>query len=95
MNYASKDDLPDQNRLFHFTGFKNILWIKESEMRELGQYNATLPTGTTIGKRWIKAKPRHPKFLDLQQFWICEYVPDPEPNMVGIKYWTPIVIKGQ
>lgn len=84
-----------ENALFHYTGFKNILWIKQSEMRDLPQYDASLPTGTTIGKRWLKAKPRHPNSPDLQQFWVCEYVPCDEPDMVGIKYWTPIMIKGQ
>ena len=51
--------------------------------KKLLVYNTSLPTGTTIGKRW--------RALYRQGWFMGEYVRDPSPTHVGIK-WREIWI---
>lgn len=54
-----------------------------SEFESLFDYSTTLPTGKTIGKQWRRrlfwGKYRHVWLL-------AEYIEDPDPTMVGIKW---------
>lgn len=64
--------------------------LSESEFNKLADYSCTLPTGTTLGKRWKCKKTYH----DASQGWLMgEYVPHPQnkPNKVGIR-WTEIEV---
>ena len=64
--------------------------IALADLMALPEYSCTIPTGTTIGKRWRRAtiwgrradKPLE-KYPDTE-WWIGTYVEDPEPHMVGI-----------
>lgn len=67
--------------------------ISRKELFDLGEYSCSLPTGTTIGKRWrrdVHAYRRRPDgtyFPDEIHEWkIGEYTEDPDPAMVGIKW---------
>ena len=52
------------------------------EFEALPEYSCSLPTGQTIGKRW-KRKCRDPN----GEVWMLgEYVEDPEPGMIGIRW---------
>lgn len=65
--------------------------LTEEELKELGTYNCSLPTGTRIGKRWKKDRnyyrPNGPHEPD---WWMAEYVEDPDPKMVGIE-WSRVL----
>lgn len=66
--------------------------MTKRELRKLLEYSTTLPTGTTIGKRW----KRNLNWSDssAEPEWILgEYIPDPNgvPGMVGTR-WSPIEI---
>jgi len=61
--------------------------ITTKEFDDLLEYSASLPTGTTIGKRW-KAHRVH----DGLDYWLMgEYTPHLDPEMVGIK-WRKIIV---
>jgi hypothetical protein len=69
--------------------------MSNAEFESLLEYSTTLPTGTTLGKKWrrhILAGPAQ------GEWWMGEYVPDPngDPSMVGIKWRkieTPSVLE--
>ena len=70
-----------------------VTHLTQREFDELLEYSTTLPTGTTIGKKW---KRRVPPSGSNPTWFLGEYVEDVEPyksqGMVGIK-WTRIEIK--
>lgn len=71
-----------------FTIERKIVKMSISEFDALLEYSTTLPTGTTIGKKW----KRHIRSGAHQgEWWLGEYVADPDgnPNMVGIT-WAKI-----
>lgn len=54
--------------------------MSNTEFQSLLEYSTTIPTGTTIGKRWRR---------NTGEGWLMgEYIPDPQgdPGMVGIKW---------
>jgi hypothetical protein len=64
----------------------------------LPTYSCTLPTGTTIGKKWKRDLNEPRRFHRVEpnappDWWTGEYVPDPEPGMVGIK-WRKVGLRG-
>ncbi len=62
----------------------DLVVLPLSEVNALPEYSCSLPTGTTIGKRW-KCRTR-------QGTWVLgEYVVSELPGMVGIR-WSRIVI---
>jgi hypothetical protein len=66
-----------------------------AEFDALLEYSTTLPTGTTIGKKW---KRHILSGLNRGEWWLGEYVPDPsgDPGRVGIlwkKIETPTLIE--
>lgn len=62
--------------------------LTKAEFDALGEYSTTLPTGTTIGKRWKRAKPWDSKN---PTWYLGEYVPGAFPGSVGIK-WSHIIL---
>ena len=61
------------------------------EFLEMAEYSATLPTGTTIGKKWLRDNNEPRRFHGVEpdakpDWWTGEYVPDADPKMVGIKW---------
>lgn len=66
-----------------------------AEFDALLEYSTTLPTGTTIGKKW---KRHILSGLNRGEWWLGEYVADPQgdPKMVGItwkKIETPTLVE--
>lgn len=63
--------------------------IDREDLFALPEYSCSIPTATTIGKRWrcdIHAY-RQPAIPDNQHEWqIGEYIEDSDPDMVGIKW---------
>ena len=60
------------------------LRITAAALKALPEYSMSLPTGTTIGRRW-KHRPR-----GVGDDWtIGEYVPDDDPTQIGIKWMKP------
>lgn len=70
---------------------KPELRLTQEEFNELGEYSCSLPTGTTIGKRWKCRRPFEAEAADATWF-IGEYVPSEEPGMVGIKWYSPRIM---
>ena len=63
------------------------------ELRELLEYSCSLPTGTKIGKTWKRnnaAYGRRPPGTP-PDWWMGEYVEDPDPELVGI-VWRKIIV---
>lgn len=63
--------------------------LTQREFDELLEYSASLPTGTTVGKRWKRQVFSGPHAGDWR---MGEYVEDPDPDMVGVK-WRTITIE--
>jgi len=64
----------------------------QSELDDLLEYSCSLPTGTTIGKRWKKnvnayQHPHNP----VPDWRMGEYIEDEDPEMVGI-IWRRVVL---
>lgn len=72
----------------------NVVTMTRAELealkREVGEYSCSLPTGTTIGKRWVRDSGAYfYGYIDPERRWmIGEYIPDPrgDPKMVGIRW---------
>ena len=65
-------------------GVHGIALMPLDVFNELADYSCTLPTGTFVGKRW--------KRLQDDQWWMGEYVDDPNPERIGI-LWREIYIR--
>lgn len=57
--------------------------MTREDLERLDEYSLSLPTGTTIGKRWRRRVGNG--------WYIGEYVAHEDPTLVGIR-WTPVVI---
>lgn len=57
--------------------------MTQAEFDSLLEYSKSMPTGTTIGKRW--------KRKDSGVWWLGEYTESPYPNRVGV-IWREILI---
>lgn len=69
--------------------------LTQVQFDELGEYSCSIPTGTTIGKRWKCDVHAHPAHKGKPPLWhLGEYYdlgpPDNEKN-VGIR-WSKIVV---
>ncbi len=58
--------------------------ISLEDLMELAEYSCSIPTGTTIGKRWRRATRYHAPAIT--EWWIGTYVEHPEPHRVGIEW---------
>lgn len=82
----------------------DVVEITRAEFDALPEYSCSLPTGTTIGKRWKRNETAYcAEPVALHPFdgtvvrepprWILgEYVAHPNPALVGIR-WLRIAIK--
>jgi hypothetical protein len=64
-----------------------VLRLTTAELAKLGEYSLTVPTGTTIGKRWKRNLAIH---FDqrLKPHWIIgEYYDIGNPDRVGIRWY--------
>jgi hypothetical protein len=63
--------------------------VTKAEFDKLDEYSCSLPTGTTVGKSWKRKKDYH----DESKGWLHgEYVEDPDPKMIGIR-WRELIIE--
>ena len=62
--------------------------MTQEEFDALSDYSRSLPTGTTIGKRWKRRRYRHSVLVAWE---MGEYVPSDREGMVGVQ-WTNIEI---
>ena len=63
--------------------------LPDTDVEALLEYSCSLPTGTTIGKRWKRLEPyRAPAHQ--QRRYLGEYVEHADPDKVGIR-WTPLL----
>lgn len=73
-----------------FIGGKRVVTMTPEEFKNLPEYSCTIPTGTTVGKRWrcnqAFGTGRKPQWND---WYMGEYVKHPDPKMVGIE-WSRI-----
>lgn len=67
----------------------NITLMSQEDFDALPNYSCSLPTGTTIGKRWKRRKD----YYDESKGWLLgEYIPSDQDGCVGIR-WTDLKIK--
>ena len=81
-----------------------LVELTRREFDELPEYSCTLPTGTTIGKKWKcnrnAYRGRDTAISDAEEkitgipinWWMGTYVDHPDPKLVGIK-WQKIQLK--
>lgn len=67
--------------------------ISVEALRDLLEYSSSLPTGTTIGKRWRAT--RYTQEGDATDWKIAEYVEHPDPGLIGIKWVWAVVNPGE
>jgi len=67
--------------------------LTQKEFNELPEYSCSLPTGTTIGKKWKRnIYAFNPAYCDprtgntIEDWYLCEYIPHPDNKLVGILY---------
>lgn len=77
-----------------------VVTLTSSEFAALAEYSRTLPTGTTIGKRWRRKAVGPVAHLDFWNgtpvqepdvWWMGEYVEHEQPDTVGIR-WSRIEV---
>ena len=62
--------------------------MERADLEELPDYSCTLPTGTTIGKRWKRRR----NYYDESKGWVMgEYAPCAEPGYVAI-VWRDVLL---
>ena len=82
-------DQPEDNEIL--VDDKHALMSAEA-CAKLCEYSASLPTGTWHGKRWKREVRDGPLQYSKHVAWYMgEYIPDPDPNFIGIK-WRKIII---
>ncbi len=74
----------------------------QSEFRKFvsdnGEYSCTLPSGTTVGKRWARRTPyRHPMVMGhptecAGRWYVGEYYDIHTPGQIGIR-WHKVVLR--
>lgn len=77
--------------LDHSTQGKEIK-LTQVELDKFSEYSCSLPTGTTVGKRWKRDANAYRRGLPegtLPAWWIGEYVEHPDPEMINIT-WTRV-----
>lgn len=71
------------------------LELSEDALSQLLTYSTSIPTGTTLGKRW-KRNPLYRRYSDNalpKHLWVVgEYVPHPDPGLVGICWYRVKVV---
>ena len=63
-----------------------ILYLPKNQLKQLPEYSRSLPTGTTIGKRWKRNNGTH-----TEPTWVIgEYKDHKDKKLVGIKWYRLI-----
>ncbi len=61
--------------------------LTRQEFDDLPEYSCSIPTGTTIGKRWKRGEP----YVGVRTRWLMgEYADHPDPRLVRI-IWREIL----
>lgn len=63
--------------------WKHVLRLTPDEFLALPEYSRSLPTGTTIGKRWRRHEPT--------RIWVGEYFDVGLEDQVGIRWYRPVI----
>lgn len=67
--------------------------LSEADFKDLREYSCSLPTGTTVGKRWKRNENAYgPTRGPEPDWWLGEYTEHPDPERVGIR-WRKIAHK--
>lgn len=69
--------------------------LTKQEFDSLPEYSCSIPTGTTIGKKWKMNRFAFVKFEDgikREEWHLCEYVEHADPKLVGISYKSIVAI---
>lgn len=67
-----------------------MIVLSDVEVERLDEYSCSLPTGTTVGKRWVRYQPYKVRPGRAQERWLGQYVEHADPGMVGI-WWSPLL----
>lgn len=68
-----------------------VICMLQHEFDALPEYSATFPTGQTIGKMWRRHDGAHDRRCKNPQWFVLQYVDHPDPKLVGIKWYRPIL----
>lgn len=72
-----------------------VLRLSALAFHELYEYSCSVPTGTTIGKRWKRLDGAHDQgFIrrgGIPQWVIGEYAENVDPTKVTINWYRPII----
>lgn len=73
------------------------LIISRADLAALGEYSCSLPTGTTIGKRWRRnLNAFRPDRAGVPAEWtVGEFVDIGDKENVGIKWYWPVEVPGK
>jgi hypothetical protein len=71
----------------------------DMHLRAWGEYSRSLPSGTTVGKKWFCnrdldrvgseasiAYAEHVMADVFMDWWLCEYTEHPDPKLIAISY---------
>jgi len=77
------------------SGKDKVVYMIQKELNKYAEYSCSLPTGQSLGKKWVRNQSfllpaDHPK-KHIGDWWLGEYVPDPDPKMIGVR-WVPIEV---
>lgn len=89
---------------------KDEVYLFAWELRSMDDYSCSLPSATTIGKKWKNNRNayrhRYPDAPEVSQYvtqlvgplepcWYTgEYIDDPDPKLVGIKWSCVVLVEG-
>lgn len=74
------------------------LRMTQREFDALGEYSMSIPTGTTIGKRWRRnvsapCNSQHPEDQRPPDWRVGEYYEIGDPNNVGIRWYRVVIVE--
>lgn len=65
---------------------RDTITLTQEEFDKLREYSCSLPTGTTIGKRWKRNQNAFAPGDNEPDWWMGEYVEHEDPDAVGTRY---------
>lgn len=66
----------------------SVVWLTLEEFEALGEYSCSLPTGTTMGKKWKRCCP-YGASNEKASWYMGQYVECSLPGQIGI-HWSKI-----
>lgn len=92
---SPEEHLAWQLRFAAYAASMEKLPISREYLRNLPEYSTSIPTGAIVGKRW-KRNPLHREVRSSElpeHLWtVGEYVPHPDPELVGIRWYRVDVV---